>query len=394
MKSTSSVTQRLQSIDQLRGGIMCLMALDHTRDYFSAAHFNPLDLDQTTVGLFLTRWITHFCAPLFILLSGISTSLSLTKDGNPCMQSRLLMVRGLLLIVLELTWIRVLGWDFGLDPDRISVGVIWAIGWSMVILSILIHVPRLWILLFSLIVIIGHNAFDGYMPDAEGGLRSLWIILHAGGQIPLWGNQHFHPYYPLMPWPAVMALGFVMGPLFQAESRYRQRLLFQLGLLMTLCFLVLRGLHGYGDNHGWSIQSDLVRTIFSFIDCTKYPPSLHYLLMTVGPGLVILSLIDRYVAKQHSWLTLYGEVPLFFYLLHLPLIHGLAALIDLWVYGNAIWQFQWPINPSLIKPPIGHGYNLLGVYAVTFFVLLLLYPLCRSYAALKRARTHAITRYI
>lgn len=385
---------RLRSIDHLRGLIMILMALDHTRDYFSLAHFNPLDLGQTTTALFLTRWITHFCAPLFILLSGISTELSLYRSGNKASQARLLLVRGALLIFLELTWVRILGWDFGLDQSSISVGVIWAIGWSMITLSVLIFLPRIAILIFSLVLLGGHNTLDDVSPERFGSLAWLWQIFHTGGHIPLWGQQTFHPYYPLIPWVGLMSLGYSMGPLFHRGKVTRERVLVGVGSLLTLGFLSLRGLHGYGDSHDWNAEGSLLHQALSFLDCTKYPPSLHYLLMTVGPGLILLAILERTFPERQPVLATFGEVPLFFYLIHLPLIHGLAVLWDLGVYGTALWQFNWPINGGHLKPPIDHGLPLLGVYLVTCLIIMLLYPLCRWYSQRKRQRTHPLLRYL
>ena len=373
---------------------MILMALDHTRDFFSNVHFNPLDLDQTSPGLFLTRWVTHFCAPLFILLSGISTELSLSRTQDKTSQSRLLFIRGAMLILLELTFIRVFGWDFGLDQDHISVGVIWAIGWSMITLGGFIYLPRPWILIFSLTLMLGHNALDDIHPDHFGPLAWLWQILHTGGKIPLWGSQHFHPYYPLIPWLGLMTFGYVIGPLFHHRAKDRQRILMGLGFVLTAAFITLRSTHGYGDSHEWVNQGPLIRQALAFLDCTKYPPSLHYLLMTLGVGLIVLSLIDRAWPQRKELLATFGEVPLFFYLLHLPLIHGLAVLWDLSIYGSALWEFNWPINPDHMKPPIDHGIPLSGVYLMTVLVILLLYPLCRQYAQWKRQRKHPILRYL
>lgn len=391
---TESLNARLLAIDHLRGLIMILMALDHTRDYFSNAHFNPLDLDQTTTGLFLTRWITHFCAPLFILLSGVSTELSLSRNGKRNAQARLLFIRGALLIALELFWVRILGWDFGLDPTTISVGVIWAIGWSMITLSGLIFLPRSWILLLSLTLIFGHNALDTIRPERFGSMAWIWQILHTGGHIPLWGQQTFHPYYPLIPWLGVMSLGYVLGPLFHRTALMRQHTLITLGALLSAAFVTLRWTHGYGEPHAWLAEGSMLRQALGFLDCSKYPPSLQYLLMTIGPGLIILAILERCLVQRQPILATFGEVPLIFYLLHLPLIHGLAVLWDLAIYGTALWQFNWPINADHIKPPSGHGIALPGVYLVTSFVIALLYPVCRRYAQLKQQRAHALLRYL
>lgn len=388
------IKTRIHALDHLRGLIMILMALDHTRDYFSNAHFNPLDLDKTTLGLFLTRWITHFCAPLFVLISGISTELSFSISRNKTSQARLLLVRGVLLILLELSWIRIVGWDFGFDQKTISVGVIWAIGWSMITLSGLIFLPRIWILIFSLSLIGGHNLLDSINPDRFGSWHWIWQILHTGGHIPLWGTLTFHPYYPLIPWLGLMSLGYLMGPIFHQTIVVRDRALMLSGYLLTAAFILLRFQHSYGDAHEWVANGSILRQIQAFLDCTKYPPSLQYVLMTVGPGLILFVLLERKFPNRQPYLATFGEVPLFFYLLHLPLIHGLAALFDFATYGTAIWQFSWPINSDHLKPPENHGIPLSGVYFVTLLVITLLYPLCRWYAELKRKRAHPVLRYL
>ena len=388
------VATRLLAIDHLRGMIMILMALDHTRDYFSSAHFNPLDLDLTSNALFFTRWITHFCAPLFIFLSGVSTALSLAKNQDTRTQAKLLLIRGLWLIILELTWIRVLGWDFGFSQSSIGAGVIWAIGWSMITLSGLMVLPKSWILLFSLALIIGHNALDGIQPSQFGTMAWMWQVLHTGGSIALWGSQTFHPYYPLIPWIGVMSLGYVMGPVFQQAAASRQKTLTGLGIVLSLAFIMLRWQQGYGDSHAWVNHGSWTRQLLAFLDCSKYPPSLHYLLMTLGPGFICLALTERFMRERQPLIATLGEVPLIFYLLHLPLIPGLAVVWDLSVYGTAIWQIEWPFNADHLQPPPDHGIALPGVYLVTLCVVAILYPVCRRYGQIRKQGRYPLLRYL
>lgn len=376
--------RRIVSIDLVRGIIMILMALDHTRGYFGQWDFDPLDLQKTFPALFLTRWITHYCAPLFIFLSGVSGFLSLARNGDTAGQSRLLLARGALLILLELTLVRWLGWNFGLEMDLVAGGVLWAIGWAMIVLSILVHLP-LWVAgLFGVGLMAGHNLFDGIAPEAFGAWGWLWQVLHAGGSFEYAPGLRFEAFYRLIPWIGVMAAGYACGPLFLRETARRRQTLLRWGMALAVAFVLLRLGNLYGDAVRWTVQSSDLDTLFSFINCSKYPPSLHYLLMTLGPGLILLALLDRPTPRWLQPVNVFGQVPLFYYLLHLPLIHGLAALADHGRYGHAEWQFGWPFaDPALTAPP-DHGFGLAIVYLATAFVVLCLYPLCRWFAGLKR----------
>lgn len=391
---TKTFDGRVVAIDLLRGLIMILMALDHTRDFFSSADFNPLDLQKTHAALFLTRWITHFCAPLFIFLSGVSTFLSLTRGGDLAAQSRLLMLRGTLLILLELTIIHWFGWTFSIEMRAIWVGVLWAIGWSMLCLSLLIRLRREVAAAVGILMIVGHNLFDGLRPEQWGAWGWLWQVLHAGGGFDFGDGRRFIASYPLIPWIGVMAAGYAFGPVFLAEAALRRRALLRWGMLLTCAFVLLRLGNLYGDAATWSAQSSDLFTLFSFIHCTKYPPSLHYLLMTLGPGLLLLALMDRPLPAWLRWVNVFGQVPLFFYLLHLPLIHGLAVLTDYGRYGAVDWQFGWPFAPEELAKPEDHGFGLLIVYLMTAFVVLLLYPLCRWFAGLKRTSRNLWVRLL
>lgn len=388
------IDQRVVAIDLARGLVMVLMALDHTRDFFSHAGFNPLDLEKTSTALFITRWVTHFCAPLFIFLSGVSACLSLALHGDPAGQARLLRQRGFLLILLELTVVRWAGWRFSLDMEHIGAGVLWAIGWSMLFLSLLVGFRPRVAGLTGVAMMLGHNLLDGLGPESFGGYGGIWRILHAGGGFDFGTGRRFVAIYPLIPWLGVMAAGFGFGPVLLRDTPRRRQTLMRWGLAMTLAFVVLRAGNLHGDPARWSAQASDVLTLLSFLKCTKYPPSLHYLLMTLGPGLLLLALLDRPVPRWLLPINVFGQVPLFYYLLHLPLIHGFAALVDYGRYGHAGWQFGWPWVPASIPQPPGHGFGLLIVYLATAWVVACLYPLCRWFAGVKRTRRHAWARLL
>lgn len=364
------------SIDVLRGLVMVLMAIDHVRDFFSNAHFDPTDLDRTTPALFLTRFITHYCAPVFCLLAGTGAFLSSGRGKSTRELSWFLFTRGLWLVVLELTLVR-FGWTFDLGYHRTPLQVIWALGWSMVVLAGLVHLPRNAILAFGLALIVGHNAFDGF----HGGGSLAWQLLHEPFKPIVFDASHRATIiYPLVPWIGVMAVGFAAGPLFVGEPAERRRRLVWLGLGLIVAFIVLRATGVYGDARPWSFRSSALFTVFSFVNTTKYPPSLLYLLMTLGPAFVALGMLESVRGPIAEKLALFGRVPMFFYLLHLPLIHGLAAVFALQRYGTRALTFG-PMNI-----PDDFGYSLPVVYAAWAAVILMLYPACRWFADLKRRR--------
>ncbi len=276
----------------MRGLAIVLMALDHVRAYLSVAHFDPTDLDQTTPALFLTRWLTHFCAPAFVLLAGAGAWLG--GQRRTCGQlSQFLLWRGLWLLLLEFTVIS-LGWYFNLTWEMGAIAqVIWAIGIAMMVLAGLVTLPIRWVATIGVVLVAGHNLLDGVTPDSLGPLGAVWALLHVSG--PLAGAPVL-VVYPVLPWIGVMALGFALGPLLHqgtADSRARLR---RLGLAAVAGFLVLRALDGYGDPAPWSPQATAGRTVLSFLRVTKYPPSLAYLLMTLGPVLLLLGPVSARVA--------------------------------------------------------------------------------------------------
>ena len=387
---------RLDSVDLLRGIVMALMALDHTRDYFhwGAVHgLDPLDLKTTTFAIFFTRWITHFCAPVFVFLAGTGAFLSTTRGKSKRTLSWFLVTRGAWLILLELTFIQWAGWNFAIDLHHYGGAVIWAIGWSMIVLATVIHLPQWAITAFGLALIVGHNALDGLKPDDWGSLGWLWRVLHAGGPIEFAPGYFLFIAYPLVPWIGVMAVGYSFGTILRRDRAARRRWLLRTGIVVTLAFVVLRFTNLYGDPRPWTPQARAEFTLLSFVDCVKYPPSLCYLLMTLGPGLIALSLLDRpETPRGLRPLLAFGRVPMFYYLLHLPLIHGLAVLVETIRFGDAPWATGAPWAQGVKIPPDA-GVSLVWTYLATLLALALLYPVCRWFADLKRRRREAWLSY-
>jgi uncharacterized membrane protein len=384
---------RLDSVDLLRGFVMVLMALDHTRDYFHSAIFQgvePLDLARTTVPLYFTRWITHFCAPVFIFLAGTGAFLSTTRGKSKSELSWFLLTRGLWLVLLELTWVRWAGWSFAINLHDHWGNVIWAIGWSMVVLAGLVHLPLWAITAFGVVMVATHNAFDGVKPESWGQFGWLWRVLHAGGQFQVAPGVSFGAGYPLIPWMGVMAAGFGFGAMLLREPSQRRQWLWQLGAGMIAAFLLLRFSNLYGDPKPWTPQDSPTLTLLSFLNCHKYPPSLCYLLMTLGPAMLLLAWLERVTPSLLRPILVFGRVPLFYYLLHLPLIHGLAVIVHLLSHGRADWLY----GSSPAKPPPDAGFGLPVVYLTTLAVVVLLYPACKWFADLKRRRRDAWLSYL
>jgi len=375
---------------------MIVMALDHVRDFFhfGAEHFDPNDLTQTTPILFFTRWITDFCAPAFMFLAGTGAYLQSRRGKTSSDLARFLVTRGLWLIVLELTWMRWVGWRMNFGNDQIFLSVIWCLGVSMIALAGLVFIPWRALLSVSVAVILLHNALDGIAPAQFGSMGWLWNILHVRGFI-VTSHTTILIVYPLIPWIFVMSAGYCFGRVMDLPSERRTKLLFRLGGALTAAFVVLRWTNLYGDVNQWSAQAKPLLTIASFLNCTKYPPSLLYLLMTLGPVIFILGLLERVRLKDANLLIVFGRVPLFYYLLHVPLIHGSAILLGWFRYGRVDFLLNNP--PSLAGPtlgfPIDYGYNLAIVYAIWIGVVIALYPACRWFASLKRRNKSVMLSY-
>lgn len=389
--SASAAKPRFDSIDFLRGLVIVLMALDHVRIYFTNVHFDPTDLSQTTVQLFLTRWITHFCAPAFVFLAGTGAFLSMGRGKSKSDVTKYLLSRGLWLVFLELTLIK-FGWTFGFDYSLIGVQVIWAIGWSMVFLSFLIHFPLKAIAVFSVIMILTHNLFDGINPEQFGSFSWLWIILHEFNIVNLGNDYILLVAYPLVPWIGVMAAGYCFGALYNLEADKRKKILFWLGLGMITGFVLLRLIDLYGDANKWTTQNSIIFTFLDFIDTTKYPPSVLFLLMTLGPSILLLSFLEKVKVfdKSRTFFLVFGRVPLFFYILHIPVIHLLAVLVANATGINTAFMFNsypffWEGN---------WGYSLAAVYLVWAVVVIGLYPICNLYNNVKKQRKYKWLSYL
>jgi len=357
---------RIASVDTLRGLVMVMMALDHTRDFFTSTGFSPRDV--TDPPLFLTRWLTHFCAPTFILLAGLSAFLY--GRGKSLQElSRFLLVRGLWLILLDLTLIK-FGWRFEFDFYRLGAGVIFVIGASMMVLAGLIWLPRWAIASFVLVMLAGHNLLDSVTADGLGDASWGWHVLHEPGLIPLGDSATFYILYPLIPWVGVMAGGYLLGPVMQLEQRERQRTLFHLGAVITVGFVAVRAANLYGDPTPWSDQEAWLWTMLSFLNCEKYPPSLLYLMMTLGPALMLLAWFDEARRRLASFFATFGRVPFFYYVTHIYLIHALAVVTGFAMTGVLT------TTPEI-------NFSLMVIYCIWLLVIVLLYPICRWFAHLK-----------
>jgi len=381
----ASVRPRIESVDLLRGIVMVVMALDHTRDYFGDPrvdlHTTAALLGQGDALLFVTRWITHFCAPVFVFLAGTSAYLATRRGKSRPQLARFLLVRGLWLIFLELTFVH-FGWQLDFDPHFEVLQVIWAIGWAMVVLAGLVFLPAWAIAAFGALLVVGHNLFDGVAPTQAGALTALWTVLHRPGLIEPMGGFRAFVAYPLIPWVGVMALGFVFGRVMTFEPSRRRRLLFTLGATLTLAFVALRAINLYGDPTPWTVQKNALFTLFAFVNCEKYPPSLLYLLMTLGPALLVLGWLEGRDSPLARPLITFGRVPLFYYLLHLPLINVASRLIAYLRYGPAALGFA--AHPEAM--PADYGFSLPTIYLVWALVVVALYLPCRWLMDLKRTR--------
>jgi uncharacterized membrane protein len=380
---------RLESVDVLRGVIMILMALDHTRDFFGQTSISPTNLSQTTVPLFFTRWVTHFCAPVFFLLTGTGAYLSLRKKSTGEL-SKYLFTRGLWLIFLEVVLFRCLGLQFNFDYHLTLLDVLWALGWAMIVLSALVHLPTPVVTAFGAVLIAGHNLLDRIQSS-----NPVWTILHSPNFIVATPQHSVFVAYTLIPWVGVTAVGYGLGQIYAWASDRRRTLLLRAGLAVTAAFVVLRGINIYGDPVRWSTQKSAAFTVLSFLNTNKYPPSLLFLLMTLGPALLFLWAVDGGTPRFLRPALVLGKVPMFYYLLHFPLIHVLAVVMCYARYGQAHWMFESPtIDKFPFTQPPGWGFSLAIIYLIWASVVIALYPLCRWFAALKQRRSDAWLSYL
>jgi uncharacterized membrane protein len=381
--NTAITKSRIESIDLVRGLVMIIMALDHVRDFFHSEAFtdDPLNLATTTPLLYFTRWITHFCAPIFVFLSGTSIYLqSLRKTKKEL--SSFLIKRGLWLIFVEFVIIS-FSWSFDPFYNFIYLQVIWAIGISMVILGLLIHLPYKLILALGLIIVFGHNLLD--LPEASAGFRAgfWWDLLHYAkwSDYTFAPNHHLIIIYPFVAWTGVMMLGYCAGIFYTAtySAKQRQKIIFRTGIALIVLFVVLRFLNIYGDPVPWTTQKNSFYTFLSFLNVNKYPPSLLYLCITIGPCLVLLSFMENVKNRFTGILVVFGRTAFFYYIIHFFLIHLLLA-IAFYAQGHSTQQALDSMKnlPFLFTIP-GQGFGLAGVYGVWAFVIVVLYPVCKWY---------------
>ena len=394
---------------------MVIMMLDHTRDFVHNAlfQFDPLDPTQTNVALFFTRWITHYCAPVFVFLAGTGTYLQLARGKSKRELSKFLITRGLWLIVLEITLVR-LGVSFSFDYRIFGMfQVIWVIGVSMIVLAGLIHLPLSLTIAFGGLIVALHNLLDRPRFRVEGWRgpdgpvpsiwAKIWMLLHQPFEVfpILWfPSPVIFVIYPLIPWIGVMSLGYAFGALYQRDAAYRRRVLIIIGSTAVVLFVILRAFDVYGDPQKWSHQKNLVYTGLSFLNTTKYPPSLLFLLMTLGPAILALAYFESTPrkgtigARVREFFVTFGRVPLFFYLGQWFTAHTIAILLHL-AFGKPVkWLFQSPVDWFSGGFPQGTGFNLVVVYLAWIAGVLILYPLCKWFAGVKKRRRDWWLSYI
>jgi uncharacterized membrane protein len=395
MISRMSSDRRIHSIDVSRGVAMILMAIDHVRVYAGVPPGGP------NPGVFFTRWITNFVAPAFAFLSGTSAYLLGQRLGSRSALSRYLVTRGLILVILELTVIRI-AWTFNVDfGEYLLAGVIWMLGWCMVLLGALVWLPTLAIAVFGLAIIFLHNLLDFLPPAigatlADGSLAGLWQILYFGGPLQLGQNgPTLIVLYSIVPWIGVMAAGYAFGAVMTLEPTRRDRICVAIGASAIALFLLLRAIDVYGDPRQWQVTGPTeIPALFRFINTTKYPVSLDFLLMTLGPTILLLPLFERARGKIGEIVATFGRVPMFYYLLHIPAIHLAAVMISLMREGRvAPWLFA--NHPTMSPPPPdGYMWRLSLLYVVFIVVVALLYFPSRWYWLRKTTHPAPWMRYI
>lgn len=380
---------RIVSVDFMRGAALAVMAIDHLRDFLTNIPVEPEDVAHTWPALFFTRWVTHFCAPLFFFLAGTGAYLYRARAGSVAAASRFLFTRGLWLVVLEFTIIEY-AWTF--VYWRMG-GVIWSLGCSMVLLAVLVWLPEKMTLAIGAAIVLLHDLFDTVKPAQLGNLGWLWSALHRKGVVP---HTHFFVLFPILPLAGVMMLGYVFGKLFEKPVAVRSRITLWIGAATTAAFVILRAFNAYGNPTAgvarnspgeWHAQGSIVMSVVSFLDTEKYPASLQYLLMTMGPALIVLALVDRasgsgVVQRLIKPVVVFGRVPLLFYVLHLYVIHLLAILLANlshqpvgWLWKGSFWMNQ---------VPDGYGHGLGMVYAMWVVLLVGLYFPCAWFAEYRR----------
>jgi uncharacterized membrane protein len=377
---------RIESIDILRGLIMLIMALDHTRDFFHLVNplSSPTNVVTTTPILFFTRWVTHFCAPNFVFLSGISAYLAGTKRTKKEL-SAFLIKRGLWLILVELVFVT-FAITFNPSYSVLILAVIWAIGFSMILVGLLVRAPLMVLGIIGGIIVFGHDILDFVpLPKTGGGNVLMNLFFTAfGSVIPLSGTRIILDLYAVLPWTGVMLLGYVFGSLHQksVDPLRRKKILLITGASLIVLFIVLRYLNIYGDPAPWSVQRNWGHTLISFLNTSKYPPSLLFLCMTIGPAIIALALTENLRNKITGILIVYGNVPFFYYILHLYLLRVINVVL-FFALGFHTNQISDPNSISLFKPQ-AFGFSLGVVYLIWFLVIAALYLPCRWFSRYKK----------
>lgn len=356
------------------------MALDHTRDFFhnDAFSINPADPNATDWFLFLTRWVTHFCAPAFCFLAGVSAFLIGRKKTKNEL-AKFLLKRGIWLIFIELTIVN-FAWNFDTYFAYNELAVIWSLGMSMILLSGIIYLPKNVILLISCLLIFGHNLLDNLNVNQS----FLWSLIHQENGFSILGGRRLYVSYPIIPWVGVMSLGYALGSIFNktVDATFRKKVLNTLGLSLIALFLILRYINYYGDLNQWLTYDDISKTLMSFMATTKYPPSLLFLTMTLGPVFILLANTEKLKGKVVSFFQMFGRVPFFYYILHLYLIHFLAGILaKLTGFGWTMMVLpKWVTDMEELK---GYGFDLWIVYVVWVLIILMLYPFCKKFDTYK-----------
>ena len=390
----STTTRRIASIDIIRGAVMVLMAIDHVRVFSGVPAGGP------TPGVFFTRWVTHFCAPAFIFLAGTAAFLYGEKVRDRGTLARFLLTRGVWLVLLELTVLR-FGWTFNFDyAHYMLAGVIWVIGWCMILMSALVYLPVVVVGTIGAAIIVLHNVTDSFQlarAASESGVSWLWQLLYFGGPIPLGGGENgpqLAVLYSIIPWIGVMAAGFGFGRVMQMDEGRRRRVCLALGTGAIVAFLALRGFNLYGDPRPWGGAPRPTPALLQFLGTTKYPASLLFLLMTLGPTILAIPLLERARGPIAKVLTVFGRVPFFYYVLHIPLIHLIFVCLSLARFGSVIpWMTA---NHPMFNPPAptGYTYSLAALYAITLLAVTILYFPCRWFAGVKARRSDRWLGYL
>ena len=387
---------RIASIDIMRGLVMVIMALDHARDFYhvDAFVYDPLNLERTTPFLFFTRFITHFCAPTFVLLAGTSVRISEQKKTKKEI-SWFLLTRGFWLIVLEVTVVR-FSMFFNLYYDVTAFQVIWAIGFSMVVLALIVHLPFNAILGLGIVITAGHDLLHAITLQGNDPFVLLWSLTHQFNIVEVAPDVSLFILYPFLPWFGILLLGYGLGEWFRKDYDpvARKRRLLQTGIFAIILFVVLRFFNLYGDPAPWSEQKNALYTFLSFLNVTKYPVSLQYALLTLGPVLIALSYLERINASVLRPLSIIGRVPLFYYILHFYLLHLGAILLLMMRTGKGLSEINFHFNAGFGGIPPGEGYPLFGAYIAWIAVVLILYPFCRWYNTYKSTHRHWWLSYL